>query len=83
MIAELIFVGMLIGVSVTVLALHFAHRLRPMRGAEDAYAGNQFNAIGMDLNGRGHDEIDPQYLKAVATVLKQPEGETPWRTLLP
>ena len=55
-----------------------------MRGAEDAYASNQFSAVGMDLNGRGGPEMDPRYQRMVRDVLQQqPKNASGWRVLLP
>lgn len=81
---ELLFAGLIIGASVTILGLHISKRLRPMRGAEaTTYAGNQFSAIGMDLTGRGGPETDPRYNRMVAEVLKEPASESGFRMLLP
>ena len=80
---ELLFAGLLIGASVTILSLHFSKRLKPLPSAEKSYSGTSFGMLGMNLAGNNPSMDEMRYERMVATVLQQPKNDSGWKTLLP
>jgi hypothetical protein len=59
--------GLIIGTSITILALHYTKRLKPIQAAETTYTG--ISAIGVDLAGNNGPQLDPFYRRKLEEVL--------------
>lgn len=70
-----IFAGALIGSSLTILALHFTRRLKPLPAASASYTGSSnFGAVGVDIGGNNNGprlNIDPLVARKLTDVLPE------------
>lgn len=65
-----IIAGMIIGISIAILGLHFSGRLTPRRPETYTGSSNDVGAIGVDLAGDNNaPKLDPFYRRKLEEVL--------------